>query len=78
MQRLFTCANRVIRECDWRDMALIKFCLCSLGVLIGLCVPEKKRKFPLILAAIVFAATYIPLMLKIVPAFCRLWREEEI
>lgn len=71
MKKLFSCANAYIRECDWKDLALIKLCLCSIGVIIGLCIPQKKRKVPLILAAVVFAATYIPLMAKFLPA---LWK----
>lgn len=71
MKRLFDWGNAYIRECDWKDLALVKFCLCAMGVLIGLCVPEKKRKIPLILAGIVFLATSIPLMVKFGRVVCR-------
>lgn len=75
MKKLFACANAYIRGCDWKDLALIKFCLCAIGVIIGLCIPEKKRKLPLILAAIVFVATYIPLMVRFLPALCKTNRD---
>lgn len=32
--------------------------------MIGLAIPKKKKKMPLLIAAIVFIATYIPLMTK--------------
>lgn len=64
MKKLFTCANRYIQECDWKDLAMLKFCLCAIGVMIGLCIPKEKKKCPLIAASIVFTATYIPLMMK--------------
>lgn len=78
MRRLLSCANRLILECDWKDMALLKLSLCALGVLIGVSLPVKKKKAPLLIAACAFLGTYIPLMIKIVPAFCRIWREEEV
>lgn len=71
MKRLFDWGSAYIRECDWKDLALVKFCLCAMGVLIGLCVPEKKRKIPLILAGLVFLASYIPLMVKFGRVVCR-------
>ncbi|MGI5894706.1 MAG: permease of phosphate ABC transporter [Candidatus Merdivicinus sp.] len=77
MQKLLACANRVIQALNWKDMALVKFCLCSIGVLIGLSIPAKKRKLPMIAAGVVFLATYIPLMFKIIPQFCHLWKESD-
>ena len=71
MKRLFDWGSAYIRECDWKDLALVKFCLCAMGALIGLCVPEKKRKIPLILAGLVFLASYIPLMVKFGRVVCR-------
>ena len=43
-------------------IAIIKFCLCSMGIMIGAALPEKSRKAVICGAAAVFAATYIPLM----------------
>lgn len=66
MKELFTCADQYVQESDWKDLALLKFCLCSIGVMIGLCIPKEKKKVPLILAAAVFIITYIPLMIKFI------------
>ena len=64
MKCLFRCAHQYVKESDWKDFALVKLCLCAIGVMIGLAVPKKKKKMPLLIAAIVFIATYIPLMTK--------------
>ena len=64
MKCLFSCANQYVKESDWKDFALVKLCLCAIGVMIELAVPKKKKKMPLLIAAIVFIATYIPLMTK--------------
>ena len=44
MKKLIGWADGYLKECTWRDMALLKFCLGSLGVLIGLQVPKKRKK----------------------------------
>lgn len=66
MKKLFECANQYVKESDWKDLALLKFCLCAMGIMIGLCIPKEKRKYPFLVAGIVFAATYVPLMVKFV------------
>lgn len=66
MNKLFECANQYVEQCDWKDLAMLKGCLCAIGVLIGISVPREKRKPFLIVAGIVFIATYIPLMTKFV------------
>lgn len=66
MKELFACADQYVQESDWKDLALLKFCLCAIGVMIGLCIPKEKKKVPLILAAAVFVITYIPLMIKFI------------
>lgn len=43
-------------------VALLKFCLCSIGVLLGLSVPGKYKKTSGGFALSVFLATYISLM----------------
>jgi hypothetical protein len=43
-------------------VAVLKFCLCSIGALIGLSVPGKHKKTAGGFAFGVFLATYIPLM----------------
>lgn len=44
MKKLFGWAEDYLKVCTWKDMALLKFCLGSLGVLIGLQVPQKEKE----------------------------------
>lgn len=66
MKKLFDYANQYVRESDWKIVALLKFCLCAMGILIGLSVPEGRKKEVRYGAALVFVCTYIPLMIKFV------------
>ena len=64
MKRLFASADNYLKNSDWRDLALIKFCLFSIGLLVGMQIP-KRRKEPAALAAfLLFVGTYFPLMYK--------------
>ena len=38
MKKLFEYANQYVQESDWKDMALLKFCLCAMGVMIGVAI----------------------------------------
>lgn len=69
---LFEYGNAYIRKSDWKDLAILKFCLCAIGVMIGCQVPEKYKKPVIAGSAVVFLATYIPLMYK----FFKVVREE--
>ncbi len=64
MKRLFYYADRYLENSTWKDLALIKFCLFSIGVLAGIWMPSKGRKNAGKIALAVFVATYIPLMAK--------------
>ncbi len=66
MKKLFCYADRYLERSDWRDIAMLKFCLFSLGILAGIRIPAKNRKQAVCVAAAVFAATYIPLMAKFI------------
>lgn len=68
MKKLLACANQYVKESDWKDLALLKFCLCAVGIMIGLSIPKEKKKFPFLAAGSVFVVTYIPLMMKFVKA----------
>ena len=67
MKKLTDAAHRYLRACDWRDIAVLKICLCALGVLLGLAVPGRRKRAAAWAAALVFAATYVPLMAKFLP-----------
>lgn len=64
MKRIFASADEFVRESDWKDLAVLKFCLLSLGVLAGMQIAERCKKGVRIAASIVFTLTYIPLMVK--------------
>lgn len=44
MKRIFDSADEFIRQSDWKDLAIIKFCLFSIGLLVGLQITEKCKK----------------------------------
>ena len=76
MKRLFRSAEIYLSGCTWKDLALIKFCLFSLGLLAGLGVSARKKRPAAIVAVLVFLATYIPLMGKFLPILLHC-REED-
>lgn len=64
MKKLFAVADQYIQESDWKTLAAIKFCLFSMGVLIGSCLTAKSKTPVRILCSFIFGATYLPLMAK--------------
>ncbi len=65
MKWFFELGNRYAQKSDWKDFALTKFCLCAMGILIGLHIPAKHQKTAKVAACTVFLLTYFPLMCKI-------------
>ena len=65
MNKLLTLGNRYAQESTWKDFALLKFCLFSMGLLAGMHVPEKHKKNAAKAAIFAFSATYVPLMAKV-------------
>ena len=76
--KLFTYADRYLKQSSWKDLALIKFCLCAIGVLIGLAVPRSRRRQFAFGAVVVFLTTYLPLMNKFAHVVVQARREEEL
>lgn len=66
MKYLFEAADRYMKKCTWKDMAVIKFCLVSIGIMAGSYLTDKSRKPVRTAALIVFLSTYIPLMAKFI------------
>ncbi|MGI5962102.1 MAG: permease of phosphate ABC transporter [Lawsonibacter sp.] len=68
-------ADRCAAQSTWRDLALLKFCLAALGVLIGLSIPVRQRRGATLLAGLVFLPTYLLLLLRYLPLL--LQKEED-
>ena len=64
MKWLFDGADRFCAQCSWKDFALVKFCLCAIGVIIGVLLPVSVKTAAFWIALIVFIITYIVLMTK--------------
>lgn len=64
MQKLLNYGNKFAKESTWKDFALIKLCVWAMGIIWGISIPKKAHKPVAFIAAAVFVATYIPLMLK--------------
>lgn len=62
MKRVFDSANEYLRQSDWKDLAVLKLCLLSIGLLAGMEVPERARKGTRIATCVLFTLTYIPAM----------------
>jgi hypothetical protein len=62
MKKLFEYANVYVQKCSWKDLALLKICLCALGIMIGLSIPKDRKKPSLIAAGAVFTISYMSLM----------------
>ena len=71
--KFFSWATAYCRKSSWKDLALIKFCLCAEGVLAGLCVPPGKRKKAALGALLIFLIASVPLMFR----FFRVVKEEQ-
>lgn len=76
MKKFLEIGNRYAKNSTWIDFALVKFCLCSMGVIIGLQIPKKKRTEATEIAGSIFIATYIPLMAKVFMIIKDMLKEE--
>ena len=65
MKKLLELGNEYARRSTWKDFAAVKFCLCSIGLMIGMSVPDAGKKLAFGIAVLVFLLTYIPLMAKV-------------
>lgn len=66
MNRLLDIADQYIRESDWKTIAVLKFCLLSIGMIVGMLLPDRIVMPAMIICATVFVLTYIPLMAKLI------------
>jgi len=63
--KLLDAANLYLKESDWKTIAALKFCLLSLGAIIGMLLPQSHKLTIVCVCAAVFLVTYIPLMHKL-------------
>ena len=66
MKNLFCYADMYLHKIRWKEMAMMKFCLFSIGILAGMRIPVRNKKKAAVLALLVFLITYIPLMAKFI------------
>lgn len=65
ISKLFELGNRFAQKSDWKDFALVKFCLCAMGIIIGINIPKKNKNAVQSMAIGVFLSTYVVLMKKV-------------
>lgn len=66
MKKLFSIADRYLQQSDWKTIALLKFCLLALGIVVGTQIPPKYKKTAVALGLPLFFVTYLPLMAKLI------------
>ena len=66
MKHILEYGDRYLQKSNWKDLALIKFCLFSFGLFAGTFVPQEGKKYGRIIAIIGFAGTTILIMRKFV------------
>ena len=71
MKKLIAAGNLYLKHMNLTDIALIKLCVGALGVLVGLKAARRHRKCAGTAAALVFLATYVPLMGRFLSALVR-------
>ncbi len=67
IKRALDASDDYAKQSTWMDFALIKTCLCALGVMIGVSVPKESRKPVLGVAAVAYVATCAVIMAKFLP-----------
>ena len=65
MKKFFKLGDIYASESNWKDFALVKFCLFAMGLIVGVNAPKKYRKPITFASLIIFLSTYIPLMAKV-------------
>ena len=69
MKKLFEAADRYIETSSWKTIAVLKFCLISLGMMVGMLIRPHSKRAVFAGAFCVFLASYIPLMVKFYRVF---------
>lgn len=77
MKKLIELGNRYASQSTWKDFALTKLCLFSMGLAAGMFVTDTYRRTALICVAAVFAVTYVLLMSKVIRIAGEMIREKK-
>ncbi len=64
MKELLRYSNKYVEQMDVKDVGLLKVCLCSLGILVGLVIPKRYKTKVAKVAGIAYVCTYAPLITK--------------
>ena len=67
MRKVLDAVDLCLKDYNWKDIALLKTCVCAVGVLVGLAMPWKKKWAVAWIASLGFVTTYVPLMGKFLP-----------
>lgn len=62
--KLFEVTNKYCKESNWKTLALIKICVFSIGIIVGVLLPNTFRIVVLIIFGALFLISYVPLMIK--------------
>ena len=64
MTKFFEAADLYISQCRWQDIALLKFCLLALGIMIGMGIPRKRKNAFCVITSVIFGFTLVPMLMK--------------
>lgn len=74
-------ANDYIKEMRVSDIVVLKFCVLSLGLILGICLPKRWKRPVLYTSLFAFLVTYLPLLTKwgmfLGKSYCHLKKEIE-
>ncbi|MDD4843102.1 MAG: permease of phosphate ABC transporter [Anaerotignum sp.] len=77
MKRLKDFLDSYIVEFDWKDIAIFKLCLAAFGVMIGISLPNGKKKPIMAICGSVFVITTIVLFARLFDVECPFCQEED-
>lgn len=77
MRMLRDFLDSYIVEFDWKDIAIFKLCLAAFGVMIGISLPDEKKRSIFAISCAVFAVTTVVLFARLFGFECPFCNEEE-
>ena len=77
LKKWLAAGRLMVRDLELEDVAALKLCLLSLGVLLGLVVPRRKKTAFALFSTLVFIGTYFPLMIKFLVSLTHIDRNSQ-